>query len=395
MRSLWVRVALGLLAATLLLVVGVRVARVLAEGQFVRELGSLDPAAYTRPAVKTDNNAARYFLAAAGKLRVEPEEAKLLASWASDPQSPVPDRLLLLASSNEPALQLARRGAGLFESFYGVDYSAGFHAALPDLPHLMTLGRLLSLNARLARERGECHRSLSSLAALASLAASLEWEPGVTFFYAGFGLERLQLGELARWLPEASHLRCRFASFSGLFSPVLPETVFPKVVGLEEASLRRELPEKTGLTSFLATDFLRFRSAQKAQKLAALASRPCAQWARDTAWEELSNHDSRLLLALAQAQGVRASRLLVEAATLCLRHHAEHGSLPASLGFLPDAMRANPFTGQPLSYDATTGTLAVPDGEALWSALNLPAPPPPFTVRLAPEPEKPSRRSPE
>ncbi len=395
MRSPWVRLALGLLAATLVVLGGLRMARVWAERQFVRELGSLDPSAYTRPAVKADNNGARYFLAAVGKLRVEPEQATLLASWASDPHNPVPDRLLLLASNNEPALQLARRGAGLFESFYGIDYSAGFHTALPDLPHLMTLGRLLSLHARLARERGECSRSLSSLAALASLAASLEWEPGVAFFYAGLSLERLQLGELARWVAEAPRLRCRLTSSSGLVSPVSPQAVFPKVVALEEASLRRELPQKTGFTSFLAADFLRLRGAQKALKLAAMASLPCAQWARSTAWEGLSNHESRLLLALAHAQGVQASRLLLQAAVLRLRHHAEHGSLPASLGFFPEATRGNPFTGQPLSYDAATGTLAVPDGEALWRALHLPTPPPPFTVGLPVEPEKPSQRSPE
>lgn len=395
MRSVWVRAALGLFAATLLLSAGLRVARVWAEGQFARELGSLDPSAYTRPAVKTDNNAARYFLAAAGKLRVEPEEAKLLASWASAPQNPVPDRLSALVSNNEPALLLARRGAGLFESFYGIDYSAGFHATLPDLPKLTTLGRLLGLSARLARERGECSRSVSSLAALASLAASLESEPGLTFFYAGLSLERLQLGELAQLLGEAPHLRCRWASFSGVFSPVSPEAVFPKMVGLEEASLRRELPERTGLTSLWATDFLRFRAAQKARKIAALPSRPCAQWARRTAWEELPNHESRLLLALAQGQGVKASRVLMEAATLCLRHQAEHRSLPASLGVFPEASRANPFTGQPISYEVGTGTLSVPEADALWSVLRLPTPPPPFTVRLPLDPEKPSHRSPE
>lgn len=395
MRSLWVRLALGLLTATLLLLGGLRAARVWAEGQFVRELGSFDPAAYTRPAVKTDSNAARYFLAAAGKLRVAPEEAKLLAAWASNPESPLPDRVLVLVSTNEPALHLARRGAGLVESFYGIDYSAGIHASLPDLPLLVSLGRLLTADAVLSRERGECQRPLASLSGLASLAASLEAEPGLTFFYAGLGLERLHLGELARYLEDPQLARCRFAGASGLLALTEPVQVFPRVVGLEEACLRHELPEKGGLASFGASDFWRFSSAQKARQLAALGSRPCAQWAATARWEELPNHESRLLLALAQAQGVQASRLLLQAALLCARHHAEHGSLPASLGFFPQALRANPFTGQPISYDATSGTLAVPDGDTLWSRLRLPLPSPPFTVRLPVAPEKPLRRSPE
>uniref|UniRef100_A0A7C2SP95 Uncharacterized protein n=1 Tax=Thermoanaerobaculum aquaticum TaxID=1312852 RepID=A0A7C2SP95_9BACT len=124
-----------------------------------------------------------------------------------------------------------------------------------------------------------------------------------------------------------------------------------------------------------------------------MGAQPCARWAADTRWEELGNHEARLLLVLAQAQGVRGSRLLLQAATLCLRHHGEHGSLPASLGFLPEALRENPFTGKPLAYDASTGSLAVPDGVTLWSTLRLPAPPPPFTVRLPLGTEKPARRS--
>lgn len=392
-RSPWVRLALALLALTVLALGALRSARVWAERQFEKELGSLEPAAYTRPAVKTDDNAARYFLAAVGKLRVEEEEAKLLAAWALHPEDPADGRLSALVAKNEPALRLARQGAGLFSSFYGLDYASGFHAALPDLPQLVTLGRLLGLEARLARERGEAGRMASALSALASLSASLESEPGITVFHAGVSLERLQLAELALALEDPRLPNARLAQLRDAFSPVALEEVFRRVVGLEEASLRQEVPEKTGLATFGAADFWRFSSAQEARKLAALGAQPCARWAADTRWEELGNHEARLLLVLAQAQGVRASRLLLQAATLCLRHHGEHGSLPASLGFFPEALRENPFTGKPLAYDASTGSLAVPDGVTLWSTLRLPAPPPPFTVRLPLGTEKPARRS--
>ncbi|MFN3412509.1 MAG: hypothetical protein ACK42L_00410 [Thermoanaerobaculum sp.] len=392
-RSPWVRLALGLLALTVLALGALRSARVWAERQFERELGSLKPAAYTRPAVKTDDNAARYFLAAVGKLRVEEEEAKLLAVWALHPEDPADGRLAALVAKNEAALRLAKQGAGLFASFYGLDYGSGFHAALPDLPQLVTLGRLLVLEARLARERGETGRMVSALSALASLSASLESEPGITVFHAGVSLERLQLSELALALEDPRLPTTKLSQLREGFSPVALEEVFRRVVGLEEASLRQEVPEKTGLATFGAADFWRFASAQKARKLAALGARPCALWAAATRWEELSNHESRLLLVLAQAQGVRASRLLLQAATLCLRHHAEHNSLPGSLGFFPEALQKNPFTGQPLAYDAAAGSLAVPDGLSLWSTLHLPAPLPPFTVRLPVGAEKHARRS--
>jgi hypothetical protein len=245
-RSPWVRLALALLALTVLALGALRSARVWAERQFEKELGSLEPAAYTRPAVKTDDNAARYFLAAVGKLRVEEEETKLLAAWALHPEDPADGRLSALVAKNEPALRLAKQGAGLFSSFYGLDYASGFHAALPDLPQLVTLGRLLGLEARLARERGETGRMVSALSALASLAASLESEPGITVFHAGVSLERLQLAELALALEDPRLPTAKLAQLRDAFSPVALEEVFRRVVGLEEASLRQEVPEKPG-----------------------------------------------------------------------------------------------------------------------------------------------------
>lgn len=391
MRSPWVRAALGLFLASVLVLAGLRAARVWAEGRFVRELGSLDPAGYTRPPVKADANAARFFLAAAGKLRLEPEEVQLLASWAATP-GPVDERLAAAVWKNDSALRLARQGAGLFESFYGLDYAAGFHAVLPDLPQLLSLGRLLALDARLARERGETARLGASLSALASLAASLESEPGITVFHAGLGLERLELGELARALEDPRLARGRLVQLEDLFSPVELERVFPQVVGLEEVSLRRQLPETGGFSDSWAADYWRWRSAQKARHLAALAGLPCGVWAKAARWDEISNHEARLLATLAEAQGVRAARLLVQAASVCVRHQAEHGGMPGSLAVLPAALKPNPFTGVPLAYQAAAGDISVPQGAELWRELALPAPPPPFAVSLPAMPTAGGRR---
>lgn len=380
-RSPWVRGAVGLFLAALGTTATLRAARVWAERQFLAQLGSLDPSGYTRPPVKTEANAARYFLAASGRLRLEPEEAQLLATWAASPKA-VDGRLVAVLAKNEVALRLARQGAGLFQSFYGLDYAAGFRTALPDLPQLLNLGRLLAVEAALARERGEVTRVGSSLAALAALAASLEAEPGLTVFHAGLGLERLGLGELARALEDPRLPRGRLAQLRDVFSPVEVERVFRHVVGLEEACLRQELPAQGGLSALWAGDFWRWRSAQKALDLAALASQPTSRWAEARRWQELSNHEVRLLLTLAQAQGTRASRVAVAAGLLCVRHQGEHGTLPPTLAVLPEALKPNRFTGLPLAYQPASGALAVPGGEELWGGLRLPPPPPPFTLRV-------------
>lgn len=391
MRSLWIRAAVGLFFAVLVASAAMHAARVWTERQFTSEVGSLDPSDYTRPPVKSEANAARFFLAAAGKLRLEPDDAQLLASWAASPQA-VDERLVAILGRNEAAVRLAKQGAGLFESFYGLDYTSGFRTTLPDLPQLLSLGRLLAVEAALARERGEAARLGPPLAALATLAASLQSEPGLTVFHAGLALERLGLGELSRALEDPRLPRGRLAQLREVLSPVEVEGVFRRVVGLEEASLRRELPEQGGISALWAREFWRWRSAQKARGLAALAGFPCHKWAKTKRWNELPNHEARLLATLAEAQGVRAARLLVQAAWVCVRHQAEHGGMPGTLAVVPAALKPNPFTGVPLAYQPASGDLGVPGGAELWRELALPSPPPPFAVSLPVLPTEGGRR---
>lgn len=381
-RSPWVRAALGLLGAVALVFAGVRVARVAVEGQFVKSLGPLEPAAYTRPPVKAEANAARYFLAAAGKLTLTPEEAKALA--AANPvgfEGSLPAVEGLLAR-NDGALRLAKEGAGLWQSYYGLDYSAGLQTRLADMPQLVLLGRLLALEAQLATARRETGRLAKALSALGSLAASLEQEPGLTVFAAGLTLERWQLALLGQAASNSGLSRVRVASLVPVLSPINLPALFPRVVALEEASLRHALPEPSGLGQVLATDYLRLRSARHALQLAGMARQPCARWASSLSWSELDNHSARLLSVLAQAQGVTAARSLVRAALAASRHYAEHGALPLSLAVVPEASTPNPFTGEPLAFRRDEGVLEVPHGEELWRQLALPAPPPPFSVSL-------------
>ncbi|MCS7182103.1 MAG: hypothetical protein NZ869_03220 [Thermoanaerobaculum sp.] len=382
-RSPWVRGALVLAALAVVCSLGLYTWRVWLEGEFVRRLGPLEPAAYTRPPVRSEANAARYFLAAAGRLRLSAAEGQLLAQWAGEPTLAPGAALAALVARNEAALRLARQGAGLEESFYGLDYSLGFRAQLPDLPQLVSLGRLLLLEARLARERGEQATMAAALAALGSLAGSLQREPGLMPHLAGLGLERLQLSELVQLLADGRLAPARVAQLRQVIVGDEPLQIFARVVGLEEASLRQSLPPREGFWEFWATEYWRAVSARKALRLASLAQRPGTSWARQVNWEELDNHQARLLTTLALAQGVRALRVAVTAALVCARHQGEHGDLPASLAVVPEALKPNPFTGQPLAYSPEEGVIAVPGAANLWQELRLPPPVPPFTLQLA------------
>jgi len=382
-RSPAVRLALFSLLVAGVAIGALRLARVAAEDRFARQLGPLSPAAYTRGSVKSEANAARFFLAACRKLELSAEDVRVLQACdpaASEPPSP---RLGQLVAAQEPALRLAAQGALLWESFYGLDYSEGFRASLPDLPQLAALGKLLYLQARWETSRGSFARASAALQALGSLAASLEQEPGLAPHLAGLSLERWQLWGLAHTLAAKPLPRGRAAELAQGLSPVDLAAQFPKVVGLEEASLRQAVGYRGGVGSFLAEDWARWRGASRALALAQLAAKPAAAWAETLASPGVSNHEARLLATLAQGQGVLAARKLLAAALACAEHRAQHGSLPESLGVLPGAGQGEPFAGKLLSYDPAAGRLEVPEGRSLWAKLKLPLPPPPFAVTLA------------
>mgnify|MGYP001149803082 CR=1 FL=1 len=382
-RSPVVRLALASLLVAGVAIGALRLFRLAAEGRFVRELGPLEPALYTRPNVKTENNAARFFLAACRKLELAPAEATLLQ--ACDPADPAPPspRLGQLVASNEPALRLAAHGAFTWESFYGLDYSDGFQARLPDLPQLVVLGKLLYFQARWELHRDRVARAATALQALGSLAASLELEAGLGPHLAGLTLERWQLWGLVHTLAEKPLPRGRALELARGLSPVDLTAQFPRVVGLEEASLRQATPWRTGPGSFLAEDWSRWRGASRALSLGRLPAKPAAVWAGKLKDPRLPNHEARLLSTLAQAQGVLAARRLVAAALACAEHREEHGSWPKTLGVLPASAQPEPFTGELLFYDPGAGRLEVPGGVSLWRKLKLPQPPPPFAVALA------------
>lgn len=377
-RSPLLLVALALLGLLVALLMGLRWARVRAEREFAQRLGPLLPAAYSRPPVKTDSNAARYFLAACGKLQLSGEEAKLLGSL--DPRSlPLPSPSLeRLLAKNQPALRLALPGALLPESFYGLDYTSGFQARLPDLPQLVSLGKLLYLQAHL--RRGDLASAVASLQALGKLAESLQKEPGLTPFLAGLALERWQLWGLAQLLQGGPLPKAKAEELARSLSSVTMEGQFPAVVGLEEASLRQALERGKSWLSFGAEDWWRWRGARQALALARLAAEPTIRW--QGLFRRGEDDQLRLLFALAQGQGVQASRQLVAGALELAASGAEEGEQQGSWEKLPQAQGKNPFTGTPVVFQPLEGVLLLPEAEKLWEQLQLPLPPPPFALSL-------------
>lgn len=379
-QSRLVRFCLAGLGGGAFLVGTLLLARFASERRFLAVLGPLEPGAYTRPPVKSGTNAARYFLAACGKLRVKPEQAQILADW--DGKEPTP-QLVAIVQQNEASLRLAMQAASLKESFYGLDYSSGFATSLPDLSKLVALGRLLALGALVAKSRGEIGRAVTALGALGSLAASLEREPGLSPFTAGLLLERLQLIAVTRVFFDPSFPRKLASELLQSLSQEPLLQGFTRVVGLEEASLRQALVARQGWTTFLAEAWVRWRSSERALSLAGLAAKPTTSWCRRLQDGRVENQEFRLLATLAQAQGVTSSRVLVATGLALALHVGNHGQVPKSLGLYPEATKPSCFTGELMEFVETSACLHVPGGRELWQKLELPRPSPPFFLCLS------------
>ncbi|MGQ9834743.1 MAG: hypothetical protein ACUVRQ_01970 [Thermoanaerobaculaceae bacterium] len=379
-QSRVVRSCLAGLGGVAFLVGSLFLARFASERRFLAVLGPLEPGAYTRPPVKSGTNAARYFLAACGKLRVEPEQAQMLANWEVGEPTP---QLVALAQQNQASLRLAMQAASLKESFYGLDYSSGFATSFPELPRLVALGRLLALEALVAESRGETGRAVAALGALGRLAASLEREPGLSPFTAGLLLERCQLIAVTKVFCDPSFPRKRAAELLQTLSQEPLLQGFTRVVGLEEASLRQALVASQDWTTFLADAWVRWRSSERALSLAGLVAKPTTSWCRRLQHGRVENQSFRLLATLAQAQGVTTSRVLVATGLTLALHAGDHGELPKNLGLYPEATKPTCFTGELMEFMENSACLHVPGGRELWQKLQLPQPPAPFSLCLS------------
>lgn len=185
-RRLLRRVAVGaalavvvLLAASLALAFygGWRLAD--AERRFTAVLGPPELARFELPEPPEPDNAATWLAAGASAIVLAEDEGELLRRLASDRSGWSPDELAAgerLAASNGPAFELLRRSLACPRSSFGIDYPAGADAELPELVELLSAGRLVWLDARLALAAGDAERLAGDLALLSRLTEALAAE---------------------------------------------------------------------------------------------------------------------------------------------------------------------------------------------------------------------------
>ncbi len=149
-----------------------------ASERFAAVLGSPDLNRFVLPELPDADNAATWLVAGANAVVVSEEEGDFLrsvsrtAAWSDDHE----ERVARILEVNRPALELLRRALDCPASNFGIDYTKGADAELPELMELMRAGRLLWFEARLALSAGDEERFHTALATLERLTEALAGE---------------------------------------------------------------------------------------------------------------------------------------------------------------------------------------------------------------------------
>lgn len=163
--------------------------------------GVTDLASFERRRIPDDVNAARWLEAGAAALVWSPETKRTIGDATTSPVSAwSPEQAVAVRAALEecrPAFDLLQRAVELPESSFGIRYRDGASAELPDLLQLISAGRALMVEARVAFADGDPERAVRALRPLSRLAVALEEEPLLITELVGIACERMLLTVVA------------------------------------------------------------------------------------------------------------------------------------------------------------------------------------------------------
>ncbi len=194
-----------------------------AKAAFANAYGPPDPSAWEIANDERRPNAARLVRAAALALEFEGDERDLLMhADTGSPQAWSESQirgLARLVERSRPSLELARRTIDIADSSYGVRCS--FDTSLPPLRRIRELGKLLSVEAQLARGRNDDEAATRALKTQSRIVASLTSEGPFSMYLMAAAIEGEGAKLVAAWL-QAPAARTSERSFVEGVAAALP-----------------------------------------------------------------------------------------------------------------------------------------------------------------------------
>lgn len=199
--SLWLRrfTILTAFGVVLVLAATLTVRLVRATDEVDSKLAELE-----RVTVPAEENAADWL--AAGAAAVVWSEGDLAAigeasnSPAADWSKELEHSVRQALDRQRGALETLHRAGSMEASSYGIDYTEGLRAEMPDLLSLLKACRLLLAEARVAAADGDELRTITALATMGAMASSLERESAILTALVGIACERMMLRAAAEAL---------------------------------------------------------------------------------------------------------------------------------------------------------------------------------------------------
>jgi len=217
MRPPWIR--RGCIAAAVLLLVVLiaslalhlygRVRFAQAEARFEAEVGSLDVAHIESPQLPEEENAATWLVAGAAAIVLSNDDLQRIHDAVNTPESgwsrEQEETLRALVERNRGGLETLHRAASCEQSDYGIVLPDGrVSARVPDLLPLLSAGKLLHVEARLAFADEDVASGLAAARTLSRLSTSLTREHTVIAPLVGNAVETWLLGVVAELLRSAA-----------------------------------------------------------------------------------------------------------------------------------------------------------------------------------------------
>ncbi len=374
-------VLIGLAALTAIRLSG---AGVFGEPGDAFDLTDLEATDFEMPAIPDDENAAAWLMAGAAAIVWSEEEKETIGAasrgpfedWSKDQRAAVRETL----DRHRGALETLHRAADLERSSYGIHYSQGLNLEIPDLLNLINANRLLMAEARVALADGDEGPTLTAVASMNRLAASLANESTLITALVSIACERMKLAVMADvmnsdqpWVADARFLGRIDPLVSGFDGGELIGRVFDAWTAVVELHLNDKASAPVGeYTDLQETigDVTREQIDDTKSELLAMLRSP---YGKDTEGlskpgnsslfqprrKEVSQDMEGFQKAIARMQSIGAQRQLVSAAIALRRVGISTGSYPAVRPDLRELKHPDPFTGQALVYDPQ------PDGSLL------------------------------
>jgi hypothetical protein len=357
--SLWIRrvvilVAVGVivgLAGTL----AVQIVR--ANDDLTSKLASFEVAE-----IPPEQNAADWLMAGASAVVWSDDDLQAIGEASHGPSSEWGPELTTSVRAaldrQRGALETLHRAALLDRSSYGIDYSEGVRAEMPDLLSLIKACRLLLAEARVAAADGDRELAITSLRTMGRMAASLERESAILTALVGVACERMMLRAAAevlvcdqQWIDDPTFVDALGDTLSTEDLAAMMHRVFDAwtLVETKAFSEQAESAEAWVEAGVTASDIERAAAILHELVDTPYGSAP-ERFTEPMADDALGTVLANIREAIPRHQATLAQRQLVRAAVDLRRTALGDGAYPSQRSSIQGLTRPDPFTARPLAY---------------------------------------------